>query len=141
MERTDLPSSQISAEFAIEEFRALNAEILSRVGRQNTFLGFSIAVLGLALPLAKSQSITLVTLFDAGSITFVLWAILLVLAEQDYQIASVGNYVKNYLYSTLRSSGLEPSPGWEIYISQRRGALTYTMQLSISRVSYANGNS
>lgn len=67
----------------------------------------------------------------AGVFTFLLWVVLLILAEQDYQIALAGKYVKTCLYPVLEKDGLKPMPGWEAYMERRRRTMTYAVQTAI----------
>lgn len=99
--------------FALEEFRALNAEVISRVGRQNTFLGFALVSSSLIIPLFKVINNPVAILLMTAILSFVLWVILLVLAEQDYQIALVGGYIRNSIYPRIFSYSQTGRSLWE----------------------------
>ena len=117
-------------DFALEEFKALNTEILARVGRQNTFLGFALVGSGLvARASGEIQSVEDLALF-LGLMSFVLWIVLLVLVEQDYQIAIAGTYIQNVLYAKILYS--QRPDAWEFHRAKKLIEISYGIKMAMS---------
>lgn len=131
MEKPNLSTGRLPPDFALEEYRALNAEILARVGRQNTFFSLALVALGLASSLFVEDKIDMASPMVSGACAIILGIILLVLIEQDYQIAIIGTYVRMRIYPILWTYGMSPLPGWETYLAGQRLEMPSAVKLAM----------
>ena len=119
-------------EFALEEFRALNEEILERIRRQNTFVGFSLILASALIPTINLWINVTQASFVILAVSFILWIILLVYIEQDYQVAVIGNYIFERIYPLFDIHELGNNPCWEIYRSNNMRTQGIGIRLSMA---------
>lgn len=103
------------SQFAIEEYRSLQAEALERVRSQNTFVGFALLI-GTGVVSASPLWTNLSNLLTASiAFSFLLWIVILVFIEQEFQIALIGNYIRERVYPVIGVNNARSNLGWEMY--------------------------
>jgi hypothetical protein len=117
-----VPTEETSwTEFALEEYKSLHAESLERVRNQNTFVSFSLiagtAIISTSELWENSADLLLVNI----SFSFILWVVFLIFIEQEYQVALIGNYIKEHLYPIFGIERIGLNPCWELYRTNKLG--------------------